>query len=274
MASESMTHAWASARIQPFDVAGSARRSQMAGGVAAWLSEEIRKGHLLPSAQLPSERHLCELFSVSRPVIREALAQLRAEGLINVRQGRGAFVTERRHRQVFRLAPGSLTERDEQAHVLELLLAIEVPATKLAAVRRTEEDLLKIRRALVGMEYAIVHDRLGDEEDFEFHQAIAGATYNPHFKELTEHLESSVRGLIRQARSHTADLSGELVKAVQEEHKAIYDAIVNGDSEGAGIAAERHLRNAAARLETYLGASDAPRSKKKAPPDVSRTRFR
>jgi DNA-binding FadR family transcriptional regulator len=258
------SHARTSPPVQRTDTAIPGRNSESVGGVAAWLVEQIRDGHFKPGDQLASERQLCEQFSVSRPVIREALSQLRAEGLINVRQGRGAFVAEARQRQVFRLAPGSLVEKSAQAHVLELLLAIEVSATKLAAARRTEDDLRKIRRALVGMEYAIVNDQLGDEEDFAFHQAIADATYNPHFRQLSEHLEHSVRGLIRQARSHTADLSGELVKAVQDEHKAIFDAIVAGDPEAAGVAAETHLRNAAARLATYLDAAEAgTRSKTK-----------
>lgn len=231
---------------------GQRAASGMVGQVAAWLLDQIRQGAFRTGEQLPSERQLCAQFAVSRPVVREALSQLRSEGLILVQQGRGAFVAEGNQRQSFRLHSVSLSEKHGLAHVLELLMAVEVAATGLAAQRRTAEDLRKIRRGLVGMEYAIVNDQLGDKEDFAFHQAIVGATHNPHFQELSEHLEHAVRGFIRQARSNTAELSGDLVKAVQLEHRAIFDAIEKGDPQAAAEAAESHLRNAGVRLQTYL----------------------
>jgi len=119
-------------------------------------------------------------------------------------------------------------------------------------MRRTPEDLKRIRRALIGMEYEIANDRLGDEEDFAFHQAIVEATHNPHFQALSEHLEHGARRVIRQARSNTKSHHADMVEAVQEEHKTIYDAIVASDPERAAQAAETHLRNAAKRLNMYL----------------------
>ena len=105
--------------------------------------------------------------------------------------------------------------------------------------RHTPEDLKKIRQALVGMEYAMVNDQLGDEEDYAFHQAIVAATHNPHFKSLNEYLDHSVRRLIREARSNTAAIYNELIQAVQDEHQAIFQAIQARDPVRAGEAAER-----------------------------------
>jgi DNA-binding FadR family transcriptional regulator len=193
--------------------------------IAGWLVQQIQAGNLAPGDQLPSERQLCEQFSVSRPVVREALSRLRSEGLIVTQQGRGAFVAEKMQRQSFRLQDFSLSEKAAQAHILELLTTIEVAATRLAAERRTDADLKKIRRGLIGMQYAIANDELGDEEDYAFHHAIVDATQNPHFIALSEYLEHSVRRLIRQARSNTAARYAHLIQDVQNEHQAIFDAI-------------------------------------------------
>ena len=109
----------------------------------------------------------------------------------------------------------------------------------------------QVRRALIGMEYEIANDRLGDEQDFAFHQAIVEATHNPHFIALSAHLEQGARGLIRQARTNTRTQHTDLIEAVQEEHQAIFDAIKAGDPDAASRAAETHLFNAAQRLDIY-----------------------
>lgn len=220
--------------------------------VARYLSQAIQAGEFVVGDRLPSERLLCEQFSVSRAVVREALSQLKSEGLVESKVGSGVFVIERSQRQAFRMQDVAIDEKDSLSMVMELLVTIEVASTRLAAMRRTPEDLKRIRRALIGMEYEIANDRLGDDEDFAFHQAIVEATHNPHFQALNEHLEHGARRLIRQARSNTRSHHAELVEAVQEEHKQIYDAIAAGDPERAAEAAESHLRNAAKRLNMYL----------------------
>jgi GntR family transcriptional repressor for pyruvate dehydrogenase complex len=220
--------------------------------VVEWINTEIREQRLKPGDKLPSEKQLGEQFSVSRSVVREALSQLKSEGIVNAQQGRGVFVNERGARQAFRFDATALNDAEGLEHVIELLVTLETAAARYAALRRTPEDLKRIKKALVGMEYAIMDDRLGDDEDFEFHQAIVDATKNPHFCMLNEYLERHVRRLIRQARSNTAANYDNLVQAVQDEHKAIVQAIEAGDPVAASHAAETHLRNAAKRLNKYL----------------------
>jgi len=135
---------------------------------------------------------------------------------------------------------------------MELIVTVEVAATRFAAMRRTPEDLKLIRRALIGMEYETAHDRLGDEQDFSFHQAIVAATHNPHFIALSAHLEQNARRLIRQARTNTKAYHADLIEAVQAEHQAIFDAIKASAPEEAELAAHTHLHNAARRLDMYL----------------------
>ncbi len=228
------------------------RSESLTHAVAQWISREIEQSRLLPGDKLPSEKQLCEQFSVSRSVVREAVSQLKSEGLVSAQQGRGVFVNERGARQSFKLQATSLDDTQSIAQVIELLVTIEAGAARYAALRHTPEDLKRIKRALIGMEYAIAKDQLGDEEDFAFHQAIVDATKNPHFITLNEYLEQHVRRLIRRARSNTATYHHNLVQFVQQEHQAIVQAIEARDPAAAALAAETHLRNAAKRLNTYI----------------------
>lgn len=219
--------------------------------IVEWLNSEIESGNLVSGQKLPSEKQLGEQFSVSRSVVREAVAQLKSEGIVNSQQGRGVFVNERGSRQSFRLNMADLDDTAGITQIIELLATLEAGAARYAAMRRTPADLKKIKQALIGMEYAILSDRLGDQEDYAFHKAIVDATKNPHFEMLNDYLEQHVRRLIRRARSNTVNSFTNLVQAVQAEHMAIYDAIEAKDADRAALAAENHLRNAAKRLSTY-----------------------
>lgn len=220
--------------------------------IATNIYEQIQLGILQPGDRLPSEREFCESFGVSRSVVREALSQLKSDGIIEAKRGSGAYVLQRDQRQSFRLQDVVIDERESLAMVMELIVTIEVAATRLAAARRSAEDLKMIRRALIGMEYEIANDRLGDEHDFMFHQAIVEATHNPHFIALSSHIEKGARRVIRQARTNTKTKHIHSIEAVQEEHQVIFDAIKAGDPDSAAIAAEMHLKNAAQRLDMYL----------------------
>src|SRR3546814_11972100 len=94
------------------------------------------------------------------------------------------FGNDRGSRQTFSLDPTRLDDKEDVAYVLELMIAIESAAARLAALRRTPEDLKTIKRALIGMNYAIDHDQLGDTEDYALYQAIVDAEQHPHFTPL------------------------------------------------------------------------------------------
>lgn len=220
--------------------------------IVNYLKNKIEKNILKPGDKLPTEKQLCEQFTVSRSVIREAVSQLKSEGLVYSQQGRGVFVNERPLKSSFILEDTQLDDIQSLEQILELLLTIEGAAARLAALRHSADDLKQIQRALISMEYAILHDQLGDEEDFAFHQSIVNATHNPHFIALNEYLEQHVRKLIRRARRNTAQYHDNLIQHVQKEHQAIFQAIKARDPDKAVEAAETHLRNAAKRLNTYI----------------------
>jgi Transcriptional regulators len=228
-----------------------AGRGSLSAEVADALAEQIRQGVLVPGDRLPTEKQLTEMYGVSRAVVREAMARLKSEGLVVSQQGSGVFVDPNLHKNAFRISALTADDTQDLEHILELMLSIEVTAARYAAVRRTEADLKKIRQGLVGMEYALLNDKLGDEEDYQFHRAIVLATHNPYLVSLNDYLEANVRRVIRSARNNTARHFAERMTAVQNEHQAIFQAIAAGDPDAAGRAAEEHLRNAAARLRLF-----------------------
>lgn len=211
----------------------------------------IQARKLVSGDRLPSERDLCAKFSVSRPVVREALSRLNSEGLVLIKRGVGVYVSERDPRGAFRIEDFAIEEKVSIAQVMELISTVEVAATRIAATRRTSDDLKQMRKSLLGMEYAIASDRLGDEEDYEFHQAIVLATQNPYFESLSQHLEHTARRMIRALRSNTKTRHKNQIDAVQAEHQAIFNAINKGDPAAAEEAARKHLENAEKRLTKY-----------------------
>ncbi len=218
--------------------------------IAKLVRHQILNGTLKPGDKLPTEQQLCRMFGVSRPVIREAISRLKYDGVLESFQGRGVFVRGDGSGSSFRIDDPNLNDQHELAHIIELLVAIEGAATGLAAGRRSEQELKAIKKALDAMAAAIDEGRNGVDEDVSFHRTIVEATRNPFFIALVSFLESRVRNLIRIARTNTARYEG-LAYKVQEEHEAIYQAIVARDPDAAKAAAERHLRHAAARLKLY-----------------------
>lgn len=239
------------ARSQGLTAQGKLRRAPgLPDEIARLLRDEIQHGMLQPGDRLPTEQQLCQRFGVSRPVVREAVSRLKSDGLLQSFQGRGVFVAAGDDRSSFRLDHPDLNDEGELKHILELLVTIEVAATGLAAERRSKRQLAAIKQALLAMGAAIREGRSGVDEDYRFHTEIVAATGNPFFAGLTGFLESRVRNLIRAARANTARFEG-LADKVQEEHLAVYEAIASSDTLAAQQAAERHLRNAAARLRLY-----------------------
>ena len=194
--------------------------------VVTRISQEIRSGRLQPGTRLPTEQVLMTAMGVSRTVVREAIAALRADGLVTTRQGSGAFVAADTSRVPFRIEPEGLHSIKDVLEVMELRLAVEVEAAALAAERATAERLDRIHRALRAIETAIDKGDGAVNEDFTFHRAIAEASGNPRFTQLLEFLGRHVipRQSIRVSLSTAAEHRNYLI-LIQNEHHRIYDAI-------------------------------------------------
>lgn len=226
------------------------RGPSLADTVAERLRGDITSGTYSRGDKLPTERDLSEKYGVSRPIVREAINTLKRDGLVATRQGLGAFVIETKE-VTFRLATVDLNDAMDIRNVIELLMAVESAATALAAERRSPQQLHAIEQHLEAMQRAFDNNETGIEEDMAFHREIADASGNPHFRDMSDFLESRVRNFIRKARA--SSLRNALLSQVQREHYVIFKAIENNDPQAARKAAEDHLRGAANRLALHLG---------------------
>lgn len=226
------------------------RGATLSTEVAERLRSAIRRRDIVGGDnKLPSEAILAKAYGVSRPVIREAMSLLKSDGLVISHQGRGQFVNPEGS-SVFRLDPSVDTDED-LGELFEFLLAVEVPATRLAAQRRGADDLEAIRLAYQRLYDTTREAGDGSNEDSAFHRAIVRASHNRYFITFADFLDTRVRRLIRTARKNTRNRSIDLVWQVQNEHQAILEAIEAGDADRASAAATRHLTNAATRLALY-----------------------
>ena len=151
------------------------------------LTADIVSGKLPAGARLPTEQQLIAAAGVSRTVVREAVAALRAEGLVITRQGVGAFVAAS-PRRPFRINAGELRSLREVIEVMELRTGIEIEAAGLAAERASSADLRRIADAYAAIEQAFRRGDAAVDEDFAFHCSIAEATGNPQFVRFLDYL--------------------------------------------------------------------------------------
>lgn len=226
--------------------------------LAALLSRQIASGALPPGTRLPSEAALAARFQVSRSVVREALSQLKYEGLLVSRQGLGVTVVGEAGRHSFRVGEAGRLKPAELADVYEMRAILEAEAAALAALRRTPGQLQRLSACLVRMASAVEQDADGTEDDLAFHQAVAAMSGNRVLRSLMDFLHARLRQVIRAARSHSRRTSG-LPQLVQQEHEAIFAAIAKGDAEGARRSCLDHLQNAARRLGLSRDRRAAPR---------------
>ena len=231
------------------------RGPSLVDGVTAALAESIRGPGSAPGARLPPAEALARRFGVSRTVVREALARLRAEGLVETRQGSGAFVGTLAGRPL-RLDTAGMDLPERVLEILELRLGVEAEAASLAAVRGTKAQKVAISAAVESLSIAADCGTDGVEEDLRFHQAIAEATGNPLFPQFVAFLGEHYRASIHVLRPRGAAREA-LLRRVAREHAAVADAILHGDAEEARWAIRRHLREGKQRVLAMTRADPA-----------------
>jgi GntR family transcriptional repressor for pyruvate dehydrogenase complex len=211
------------------------------------LTSRIAEGQWAPGTRLPTEQALSGEFGVSRTVVREAISRLKSEGLVETRQGAGAFVAQNKLGIPFRIARDSVESFEATVEVLELRLAVESEAAALAAERASRKQLQAIRSALDAVRAAFEQGDDGVNEDLALHRTIAQATNNSKYVDLTEFLERYVRHQIQITGGKIARASR--MAQTQKEHEKIVLAISARDADAARAAAREHFRKGIERIE-------------------------
>jgi len=214
------------------------------------LTADMRMGRLQAGEKLPSEAEIMKQFGVSRTVVREALSKLQAAQLVETRHGIGTFVLPQNSAPTFQISPHQLGTLHEVIALLEFRISIETEASALASQRRNAENLTAMQDAMEAFANAIEAGRDAVQADFRFHQEIAHATHNKHFKDLMHSLGTGAipRGRLQNTLPADANRLAYL-RRVHQEHESIFNAIAAQDPEAARAAMRTHLSNSRDRLK-------------------------
>jgi GntR family transcriptional repressor for pyruvate dehydrogenase complex len=223
--------------------------------VVAALHRRVQAGEFASGRKLPSEGELVTTYHVSRTVVREAISQLRARGLVETRRGIGTFARDARPADsAFPLPRVDQATLAEVLALLELRISLETEAAALAAKRASEAQVDRMRVLLDAIESAARSGGDAADPDFEFHLTVAESTGNHFFPDLLRHLGRAIIPRTRIDSSAAAHQErGDYLRAVNREHQDIFRAIARSDSDAARAAMRTHLTNSRERLRLLRG---------------------
>lgn len=221
--------------------------------VEEMLRQSIASDEYPVGSRLPTESQLTASLGVSRSVLREAVAALRAEGLLKSRQGAGVYVLRKTSdpSPLSLLTSASKTMSDV-IEELELRTAVEIEAASLAAQRGSPAQMAALQTSHEAFGAAVREGRATEQADAEFHLALARATNNSRFVAFLAHLgERTIpRAFIRAKLG--PDLAPKRDLELHGEHQSIVDAVLAQDVAGAREAMRNHLGGSMARYRKII----------------------
>ncbi|TYC06517.1 FadR family transcriptional regulator [Micromonospora sp. WP24] len=212
-------------------------RGQRIRETIAQLRERILAGEWPVGSRIPTEPQLVAALGVGRNTVREAVRALQHAGVLECRQGSGTYVvsTDELAPVVARQLTG-----DRVTEVIEVRRAFEVEAARLAALRRTPEDLVALDDALAAREAAWHGGRADEfvEADVVLHTAVVAAAHNRMLAELYASFGAALRSSLAET------MGGALTAEQYIDHARMVDAIRAGDPERAAREAGAYLEAA------------------------------
>jgi DNA-binding FadR family transcriptional regulator len=223
------------------------------------LRQRVDSGEWPEGTRIPPETELAQIHGVSRPVVREALIRLRADGVIGARQGAGNFVIAGAVADAAGYRP--IENVADLIEAFEFRYSVERDVAALAALRHTQAELDAIRHAAGAVSAQAGDDGFGDA-DFSFHFALARASRNAMYSATLNMLRNQIVFGMRLVGEFSQQRAASRVETVIEEHQAVVSAIAARDAVGAQAAMGRHLINSRRRIlgfeiaTDWLGAAD------------------
>jgi len=213
------------------------------------LAGKIRSGVYLSGMKLPTEPEVMAEHGVSRTVVRETMSRLQAAGLVETRHGIGTFVLAQPAPSSLRMDNATVMTIRELLDMLELRISVETEAAGLAAMRRTDDQVERMRLALGEFDAELATGGSSVEPDFKFHLLVAQATGNPFFENFYRQLGTSTIPRTRLDTSVFSSAPGQsYLRRSNEEHAGILEAIIRRDPENARAGMRLHLSNSRERL--------------------------
>ena len=235
-------------------ISSTKRSRRLTDTIADYLTTTVRE--LAPGAKLPSENQLAKQFGVSRSAVREAISGVASLGLLEIRKGAGMFVR----------APlvGSLrfqgldySNLTNTAKLLEIRTGLDAAAARIAAVRRTAEEVKFLQEMNAAASRPDLTITEAVEADLAFHLAIARATQNDYFVSIQTFLLDHLRAGIHFTRT-LESYSKEMVEEVRREHSEILQAIEDRNPDLASRLAQQHVLNARSRMRSAFASHVVP----------------
>ncbi|QZX81184.1 FadR/GntR family transcriptional regulator [Metapseudomonas otitidis] len=193
------------------------------------IRQRIDDGTWLLGQRLPPEPELAEIIGISRNTVREAVRVLTFSGVLEVRQGDGTYVRA----CADPLSTMQALARSSVEQALEARGMIEIEASRLAALRRTEADLIALREALAASAARSSYEDLQDyiDHDLAFHQRVVDSAHNPVLSELYRYFSQVIRVGLERTISDP-----DRAQPCFDLHRELLDAIERQDADAAAAA--------------------------------------
>lgn len=222
-----------------FDIVTKSETTEVQNQIISKIRELINTKHLEPGDKLPSERMMAEKFGVSRGNLREAIQKLEFYGLLRSIPQSGTFVANIGVIALNGMVDDILQLKDPDfKSLVETRILLELKSVRLAALRRTEEELKQIEAALNAYSEKVMKGEDAVQEDLLFHLAIANASGNSTLN--TFMLKITPEIITNFEKYHVCDANQAFMGI--DEHQAVFDAIVKQDPTLAKAKMKEHFK--------------------------------
>jgi GntR family transcriptional repressor for pyruvate dehydrogenase complex len=191
---------------------------------------------LQPGDRLMSERQLADQLGVSRHSVRQALTALRVMGMVEIRHGDGVYLLRPPNDVIPNLAQAMLDSEVDHPMIWEVREGVEVQAARLAARRRTPDDLSAMESAIDAMARSVADGGDGIAGDSDFHRALADASHNPLLRRLVDEIAEA----IDRTSEASLTIAGRPPVSL-DAHRRILGAIRDGDEARAADEMHDHI---------------------------------
>lgn len=211
------------------------------------IKKYIQSSNIQIGDKLPSEKVFCEELNIGRGSVREALRLLQAKGYVEIIQGKGAFVASKEELKKEELAVWFRDNQIQLQDFIEVRMAIEPLALRLAIERCTEKDFRKLTAIMTRTIRAAEQKDNAELAicDEKFHSAIVECSHNQLLISINKEIVKSLRNF----REKTFRIDGNIQNCIPF-HAAILDAMKHKDIKKAQSKLLEHLECVRADLET------------------------
>lgn len=191
--------------------------------------------------KMPNELQLAQELGISRVTLREAMRMLCARSVVEIRRGRGTYVTAASGEFISSKADFSMVVNVNASNqdMLDMRMMIEPTAAYYAAKRATEEEIQRIKELSLEIEKTIAEGKNRIKVEQDFHNAIAQASHNPFVKELMPIINRAIYSV-----ASSFDKNTDLIALSLNDHKELVRFIEARNADGSYAAMRLHIVHA------------------------------